>query len=752
MEAPRLGKDVWTLPKVATGGSWFFRAFWAALLVLVALSRFLFLPEGPWEQDEALLACGVVDFDPGHHMPHPPGFPLWIWIGRTLVACGVSDPLRALQVASSLFSTLAFVLLASFWQRWVGGWVAAAGAFLASFLPGVWFHAHRGFSETAAASLFLLALLIWQRGSRNQFLGATLALLGAGLVRPPLLPFFAVVGLCWGWQYRRQVRELGRVALVGTTFVVVVMTPLVLEAGGFGPFWQALTTHAGEHAFLLGTEGLALAQLGFVKGLGGLIPAAGFLLAALLGWGALRQKVGPKPWFLASLLSLWLCYLLVFTHNSTYPRYWVPAFLCAAVPALYGVQVLLRQVGLVVGVGLLAAACFAWWTWPAVRYVHAKAIPAVAAFTQLPSHPEATVVYQDELFSFRTFLVRTKRLSQRPMRWSEVQAPKFTLGGAKLFLVTENAPTYLPSSVSREIRFSVEEPRVVYLSQGRFLAATLVANPVLLYAGGSIREVEERSQDTFVWLYPEAVILLPALTGAGQVALAVELPPGLPNAPVVAWVEGLPLATVQLAPGRQVLNIPLPEVEGRKVGAKVVPLKLLVGAMRKLPGDGRPLALKVRYLSLEAPPWTPLPYSFTPAPERLHAATVTATGLYGMETFTGVPGAWTQPRCTFVLPVSAGRLQLWLSAPRPGGARAVLQLGEARLSAYVPPRGSYLELPIPLDVSFATRLRLEIEADPYTPPNDPRELGVVVHGVRFEPGLPPVSLDRLSPLPFPLTR
>lgn len=67
----------------------------AAAVTAVALSRLLLLPDGPWEQDEALFAVGVLDFDVTRHRPHPPGFPGWIALGRLLHPF-VGDPVRAL--------------------------------------------------------------------------------------------------------------------------------------------------------------------------------------------------------------------------------------------------------------------------------------------------------------------------------------------------------------------------------------------------------------------------------------------------------------------------------------------------------------------------------------------------------------------------------------------------------------------------------------------------------------------------------
>ena len=87
-----------------------------AALVGVLLSRLMLLADGPWEQDEALLAAGVVDFDPARHMPLPPGFPLWILLGRLVRLCGADDPVLALQIASSVLSVVGLWALVGLWD------------------------------------------------------------------------------------------------------------------------------------------------------------------------------------------------------------------------------------------------------------------------------------------------------------------------------------------------------------------------------------------------------------------------------------------------------------------------------------------------------------------------------------------------------------------------------------------------------------------------------------------------------------
>ncbi|MGC8915846.1 MAG: hypothetical protein ACP5NF_02555 [Thermoanaerobaculum sp.] len=740
------------------------------VLVVVALSRFAFLPEGPWEQDEALLAAGVVDFDPGHHMPHPPGFPLWVWIGRLVMGLGVRDPLRALQLASAGFSVLGAAGVWALTRKLVAAELALPAALLSAFLPGVWFHAARGFSETPSAVVFLLAVVLWVRDGERNFFAGTLLLAAAALIRPPLAPFFLVAALLWVYQARPGPRTLLVAAATSAALVLATLAPLVLEAGGLAPYWESFATHAGEHAALLGSEGADLATLGWVRGLGGPVPAAAFTVLVAVGWLLSLREAGFWPWARASFLGLWLVYLLVFTHNRTYPRYWVLPFLLAPVLVARALAWILRWRLLAAAVVGATAGVSALWTYPAVAYVHCHPLPAVEAFLAAKD-PNATVVFQDELFSFCNYLVRANRLRVATLRFSEVKPPRYKLGGSKLFLVAETSPTFLPSSVSAVRSLRVEETKVAALSQGRFLTADLVANPVVLVSGGSIREFGD--EHPFVWLYPDATLLLPAVSGSGAVTFAVELPPGVGESVLEAWTGGSFSSRANVRAGRSLVSFPLDVPEARRLAAQVVPLRLKSSAMRRLAGDLRPLALKVSFVSLEAPPWNPLPYSVVPEPVALHRAAVEAEGIYGPEkfpvpvpassskppapstasasrgeAFTLTPGAWCGPRCLFRMAVGEGRVGLWLSAPRPGGVRLTAALGGNRVEAQLTQELAYLELPVPPGVKGGQRLELVLEAPPYEPPNDPRVLGVVVHRLGFSPwAVVEGSTDDVSGLP-----
>ena len=91
------------------------RAWWvAAALALVFLAGHLpFLASTLEDVDSVNFALGLRDFDPGRHRPHPPGYPVYMALGKTADLV-LSEP-RALAIWGALFGALAaFALLRLF--------------------------------------------------------------------------------------------------------------------------------------------------------------------------------------------------------------------------------------------------------------------------------------------------------------------------------------------------------------------------------------------------------------------------------------------------------------------------------------------------------------------------------------------------------------------------------------------------------------------------------------------------------------
>src|SRR5438445_13836643 len=85
---------------------------WGEILgsIAVLVSRLATMPKSFWEGDELLFAAAIQKFDPWSSRPHPPGYPLFVGLGK--FAALFTDPFHALVALSVIASVLGFVALA----------------------------------------------------------------------------------------------------------------------------------------------------------------------------------------------------------------------------------------------------------------------------------------------------------------------------------------------------------------------------------------------------------------------------------------------------------------------------------------------------------------------------------------------------------------------------------------------------------------------------------------------------------------
>src|SRR5688572_95520 len=127
---------------------------WAVLLAAAYLAAHLpSLAPSLEDIDSINFALGLRDFDPARHQPHPPGSPVYIALGRALLA-GVS------AISSSLSQTAAEALTLSLWSAFAGAvaLVAAVRVFDSAaprYRGAIW-----------AAALLAACPLFWLSGLR----------------------------------------------------------------------------------------------------------------------------------------------------------------------------------------------------------------------------------------------------------------------------------------------------------------------------------------------------------------------------------------------------------------------------------------------------------------------------------------------------------------------------------------------------------------------------------------------------------
>jgi hypothetical protein len=213
----------------------------------VAAARLLTLPRSLWEGDEVLFVKGIERFDPLHHQPHPPGYPLLIGLGKLLNLL-LHDPFVSLVTLSVISSLIGYLALVDAFRR-IGGSerVAVAGAILFHLSPAMLVYGPLPLSDPPALMFLSLALAAAARLRESSSPGPALALGAAAAAavgcRPQLalavLPMLAVAL----WPARPRWIVAGLAAFAGVSLLWFV--PLVLAVGGPAGFLPFLGKQAG---------------------------------------------------------------------------------------------------------------------------------------------------------------------------------------------------------------------------------------------------------------------------------------------------------------------------------------------------------------------------------------------------------------------------------------------------------------------------------------------------------------------------
>jgi hypothetical protein len=206
----------------------------------VAISRFAFRSHDLYDLDSVNFALGIGRFDPRVHQPHPPGYFLYICLGRLLNFL-VYDANLALVLLSILASIACVILIYQLALEWFGPRAATFAGLLFLFSPLAWFHGTVAltYSVEAAASA-LMGLLSWRidRG-RTGFILPTAIVLGitAG-IRPSSILFLGPLFL-FSLRHSPLRKILLGVLALGLT-IIAWFVPMIWASGGLGAYFGAL--------------------------------------------------------------------------------------------------------------------------------------------------------------------------------------------------------------------------------------------------------------------------------------------------------------------------------------------------------------------------------------------------------------------------------------------------------------------------------------------------------------------------------
>ncbi len=111
----------------------------AILIATTALTRFVFRSRYLYDIDSVNFALALKRFDPSVHQPHPPGYFLYVCLGR-LASLLLPDANAALVAIGIVFSCGAVAMIYVLTDRWFGPRAAAFAGLVFVFSPLAWFH------------------------------------------------------------------------------------------------------------------------------------------------------------------------------------------------------------------------------------------------------------------------------------------------------------------------------------------------------------------------------------------------------------------------------------------------------------------------------------------------------------------------------------------------------------------------------------------------------------------------------------
>ena len=388
-----------------------------AIAALFLFAHLFSLPPSLDDIDAVNFALGVRDFDVARHQPHPPGYPLFIALGKAatpvLRAAGVSFPeVRGLACWSAVAGAVLFLLVVGLWRTLDGdAWRAVLAGAIAAAAPLFWFTSLRPLSDVSGLCVAVGALGLVLRAlpppwtaspevsPRALVAGALLAGLAIGLRSQTFVltgPLLALALLMPGSRLTPRVR-FGALA-AGAVGVALWAVPLLVASGGLSGYLAALGSQAGEDfsgvVMLWTNRTVRVAALALLNTF--VLPwdspvLAGVVLALAAGGLLLLVLRAPRRAVLVALMfGPYAVFHLLFQETITV-RYALPLVL----PIAYLVSIPLSEARPPVAAATTAALVLAmlWLAVPAGLAYGQTASPIFRALDDLAaSSPPATVV------------------------------------------------------------------------------------------------------------------------------------------------------------------------------------------------------------------------------------------------------------------------------------------------------------------------------------------------------------------------
>jgi hypothetical protein len=303
-----------------------------ALALVTLVSRWPYHARMLYNWDAVQFALALREFDVAKHQPHPPGYLLYVLLGRLLNAWS-GDPTFAYVGLAMLFS--AATTFAVYWlgRRLYDRVTAVAASALLAVSPLFWFYGSVGL--TYAGEAFGASVVAWyaygalEGNPRALYLGA-LALGLIGGMRQSVLVLLLPLGVACALHGVRSLSRLATAAAILAGAVLSWLLPMIWLTGGVRAYARASTQLYGSvvlaTSVLEGSLEVTLAQVRYLAE--SVMVALGPLALAFLAlpFYLRRHRWGRREWFLLGwILPAGAFYSLVHFGQAGYVLTFLPA-------------------------------------------------------------------------------------------------------------------------------------------------------------------------------------------------------------------------------------------------------------------------------------------------------------------------------------------------------------------------------------------------------------------------------------------
>jgi hypothetical protein len=551
------------------------RGWWREALgaLAVLVSRILTAPLTPWENDEFLFAEAVKNFDPSRYHPHPPGYPLFVIVGKALNAF-VHDPWRALVVFGIIAAPIGFVALSRAFRNWTGDAdLAVCGALLYYFSASMLVHGTLALSDGPSMMFVALALFAisspHDAGHERNAIAIGIWTSAAIGTRPQLLIPIAPM-LVIALLQMRTMRQRAACIIAFVLLSLMWFLPLADAAGGFNALRLYETkqmAYVAAHDASMSRGGMSLGQIAvrFVfHPWGSKYVTLPLFACVILGVAAFagflrRDKWRSTMFALIVFAIVQLIFELGWMDPADGARYSLPIMPLIALLAALGLGVIRRSAGVQaapwVVTAILAVATLAY-VWPLVGTRTKLPSPpaAAAAFANARLAPNSVIGFDIALKPHAEYLLTRFRLlpveKAIEATYDHPELPLVLLtngagpgAGTHVFSWPESDAYWkLTRDLYREVTLESEQPAERYLP---------------LRGAYAIEHTAEGEE--WRWLGPDAAIRLPPNHGA-RAELTLRTSPDAPylTDAVTISINGHDVAVMQVGKEPVVAKLALP--------------------------------------------------------------------------------------------------------------------------------------------------------------------------------------------------